>query len=166
MKDPLRTNLQDFFIRFAVEEDTGLILRLIRELAAYEKMEDQVVADEATLRASLFEARRAQVLIAEYQGKPVGFALFFHNFSTFLGRAGLYLEDLYLCPEVRGKGFGRALFTALARLAVERGCGRMEWACLDWNHPSIRFYKAMGAVPMSDWTVHRLAGDALRALAE
>ncbi|MBC8570309.1 GNAT family N-acetyltransferase [Zongyangia hominis] len=166
MKDPLRTNLQDFSIRFAGEEDVGLILRLITELAAYEKMEDQVVATEETLRDSLFVGHHAEVLIAEYRGEPVGFALFFHNFSTFLGKAGLYLEDLYLRPEVRGKGFGRALFTALARLAVERDCGRMEWACLDWNIPSIRFYKAMGAVPMSEWTVHRLTGDALRSLAE
>ena len=151
--------------RFAEEADTPLILRFIRELADYERLLDQVVADEATLRDQLFRQRRAEVLLAEAAGETVGFALFFHNFSTFLGRAGLYLEDLYVRPEHRGKGYGRALFRQLAAVAVERGCGRLEWWCLDWNAPSIGFYKSLGAEAMEDWTVYRLTGDALASLA-
>ena len=152
--------------RFAEERDTPLILEFIRELADYERLLDQVVADEATLRDQLFEKRRAEVLFALEDGAEVGFALFFHNFSTFLGRAGLYLEDLYVRPEHRGKGYGKALFHQLAAIAEERSCGRLEWWCLDWNQSSIDFYRAMGAEPMSDWTVYRLAGDTLRNLAE
>ena len=151
--------------RFAEEADTPLILRFIRELADYERLLDQVVADEATLRDQLFRQRRAEVLLAEAAGETVGFALFFHNFSTFLGRAGLYLEDLYVRPEHRGKGYGRALFRQLAAVAVERGCGRLEWWCLDWNAPSIGFYRSLGAEAMEDWTVYRLTGDALASLA-
>lgn len=151
--------------RFAQESDTPLILWFIRALAEYEHLADQVVADEATLKDQLFRRKGAEVLFALEDGKEVGFALFFHNFSTFLGRAGLYLEDLYVLPEYRGKGYGKALFRRLATVAVERGCGRMEWWCLDWNTPSIGFYKALGAQAMEEWTVYRLAGKALDDLA-
>ena len=152
--------------RFAQEKDTELILWFIRQLAEYEKMLDQVVADEALLRQQLFEEKHAEVIFALEDGKEVGFALFFHNFSTFLGRAGLYLEDLYVCPEYRGKGYGKALLQKLAAVAVERGCGRMEWWCLNWNQPSIDFYKSLDAAPMDEWTVYRLTGDTLHRMAE
>lgn len=152
--------------RFAKEEDTPLILQFIRELAEYEHMLDQVVAEEATLADQLFQKKNAEVLFALEDGREVGFALFFQNFSTFLGRAGLYLEDLYVRPECRGRGYGKAILQKLAAIAVERGCGRLEWWCLDWNRPSIGFYRSLGAEPMSDWTVYRLAGDTLRRLAK
>ena len=152
--------------RFAEERDTPLILDFIRRLADYEHLLDQVVADEATLADQLFEKKNAEVLFALEDGKEVGFALFFHNFSTFLGRAGLYLEDLFVLPEHRGKGYGKAILQRLAAISLERGCGRMEWWCLDWNQPSIGFYKSLGAEPMSDWTVYRLTGEILRDLAE
>ena len=152
--------------RTAGREDVPLILYFIRELARYERMLDEVVADEATLEHWIFDRGRAEVLFALEDGREIGFALFFHNFSTFLGRAGLYLEDLYVEPDCRGKGYGRAILQKLAAIAVERGCGRMEWWCLDWNRPSIDFYRSLGAEPMSDWTVYRLAGDTLRQLAE
>lgn len=151
--------------RPAGREDVPLILRFIRDLAAYERMSDQVVADEATLEEWLFDRNKAEVLFAVLEGTEVGFALFFHNFSTFLGRAGLYLEDLFVLPEYRGRGVGRAILRRLAALAVERGCGRLEWWCLDWNAPSIAFYRSLGAEPMSDWTVYRIAGETLRDLA-
>ena len=153
-------------IRFAREGDEGLILGFIRELAAYEKMSDLVVASEALLREWIFEKKKAEVLFAVEEGKEVGFALFFHNFSTFLGRAGIYLEDLFVLPAHRGRGHGTALIRSLARIAVERGCGRLEWSCLDWNTPSIRFYLSLGAERMDEWTVYRFAGERLRALAE
>ena len=152
--------------RFAVETDTALILQFIRKLAEYEKMLDQVVADEALLKEQLFEKQQAEVIFALEDGKEVGFALFFHNFSTFLGRAGIYLEDLYVKPEYRHKGYGKGLLKKLAEIAVERGCGRLEWWCLDWNRPSIDFYLSMGAQPMEDWTVYRITGDTLTKLAE
>ena len=152
-------------IRRAERSDVPLVLRFIRELARYEQMEDQVVADEATLERELFDERGAEVLLAEKDGEPVGFALYFHNFSTFLGRRGIYLEDLYVRPEARGRGVGTALIRELARLAAERGCGRLEWWCLDWNEPSIRFYRGLGAEPMDEWTVYRVSGDALGRLA-
>ena len=129
-------------------------------------MSDQVVATEELLREWIFEKKKAEVLIACEGEKPVGFALFFHNFSTFLGRAGIYLEDLFVFPEYRGRGYGRALLKRLAQITVERGCGRLEWACLDWNKPSIDFYLSLGAVPMEEWTVYRLTGDTLNAMAE
>ena len=151
--------------RFAVEHDTPLILDFIKKLAAYEHLLDQVVADEATLADQRFEKKNAEVFFALEDGEDVGFALFFHNFSTFLGRAGLYLEDLFILPEHRGKGYGKAILQKLAAIAVERGCGRMEWWCLDWNQSSIGFYKSLGAEPMSDWTVYRLTGETLRSLA-
>ena len=151
--------------RCARRADVPLILQFIRELADYEGMLDEVVADEPTLEEWIFDRGRAEVVFALEDGREVGFALFFHNFSTFLGRAGLYLEDLYVRPEHRGKGYGKALLKRLAQIAVERGCGRLEWWCLDWNRPSIDFYLAMGAEPMSDWTVYRVAGEALNNLA-
>ena len=152
--------------RFAQRSDVDLILRFIRELAAYEKMEQEVVATPELLETWIFDKQKAEVIFAVAEGKEVGFALFFHNFSTFLGRAGIYLEDLYVMPEYRGRGYGKALLKKLASIAVERGCGRLEWWCLDWNEPSIGFYRSMGAVPMDEWTVYRVAGDALRNLAE
>lgn len=151
--------------RAAVRADVPLILTFICELADYEGMLDEVVADEATLEEWLFDRRAAEVVFALEEGREVGFALFFHNFSTFLGRSGVYLEDLYVRPEHRGKGYGKALLKRLARIALERGCGRLEWWCLDWNRPSIDFYLSMGAEPMSDWTVYRVAGEALAELA-
>ena len=147
--------------RMAEPKDTALILQFIKVLAVYEKMEDQVVATEELLTEWLFEKQKAEVVIGEAEGKPVGFALFFHNFSTFLGRAGIYLEDLFVEPSERGKGYGKALLTHLAQLAVERGCGRLEWSCLDWNQPSIDFYLSMGAERMDDWTTYRLTGEKL-----
>ena len=156
----------DLTFRFAVEQDTPLILNFIKELADYEHMLDQVVADEATLADQLFQKKNAEVLFALVNGREVGFALFFHNFSTFLGRSGLYLEDLYVRPDCRGKGYGKAILQKLASIAVERGCGRLEWWCLDWNKPSIDFYLSLGAEPMSGWTVYRLTGDTLKNLAE
>ena len=129
-------------------------------------MSDQVIADEDLLREWIFEKEKAEVIFLCENGKEVGFALFFHNFSTFVGRAGIYLEDLFVMPEYRGKGYGKRLLRELARIAVERGCGRLEWSCLDWNKPSIDFYLSLGAVPMSEWTVYRVAGDTLRNLAE
>jgi GNAT superfamily N-acetyltransferase len=153
-------------IREATEEDVPLILSLIRELAEYEKLSDEVVATEDGLRDSLFGERRyAEVLIAEHDGAPAGFALFFHNFSTFLGKPGIYLEDLYVKPAFRGSGIGKKLLVHLASLAKRRGCGRLEWWVLDWNEPSIGFYKKLGAVPMDDWTVYRVSGLALEDLA-
>ncbi|MBC2164607.1 GNAT family N-acetyltransferase [Listeria booriae] len=151
--------------RFAAEGDVPLVLRFIKELAEYEGMLDQVVATEEALHEWLFEKEKAEVLIGEYEGESVGFALFFHNFSTFLGRSGIYLEDLYVQPNVRGKGFGKAFLKRLAEIAVERGCGRLEWWCLDWNKPSIDFYLKMGAEAMEDWTVYRIAGETLTKLA-
>ena len=152
--------------RYAERNDVSLILKFIRELAAYEKMLDEVVADEATLEEWIFDKNKAEVIFAWLDGKEIGFALFFHNFSTFLGRAGLYLEDLYVSPEYRGKGYGRAILKKLASIAVERKCGRLEWWCLDWNKPSIDFYLSLGAEPMSDWTVYRIAGETLKNLAK
>ena len=152
--------------RFAEAADCGLILQFIKALAAYEKMDDQVVATEALLREWIFEKHKAEVLFVCADGREVGFALFFHNFSTFLGRAGIYLEDLFVLPEYRGQGCGRALLRRLARIALERGCGRLEWACLDWNRPSIDFYLSLDALPMEDWTTYRLTGETLRRMAE
>ena len=152
--------------RFAEESDCGLVLSFIRGLADYEKMSDQVVATEELLREWIFEKRKAEVLFVCADGIEVGFALFFHNFSTFLGRAGIYLEDLFVLPEYRGKGYGKALLKRLAQITVERGCGRLEWACLDWNQPSIDFYRSLGALPMDEWTTYRLTGDTLQKMAE
>ena len=152
--------------RWAVRDDVPLILNLIRALADYEHMLDQVVATEEELAYWLFEAKKAEVLFVQEQGAVVGFALFFHNFSTFLGRAGLYLEDLFVLKEYRGRGYGKALLRELARIALERGCGRLEWACLDWNRPSIDFYLSLGAQPMEEWTTYRLTGKTLEDMAK
>ena len=152
-------------IRFANEKDVALILDFIKGLAEYEKMSDLVVADEALLREWTFEKNKAEVIFAMEDGKEVGFALFFHNFSTFVGRAGIYLEDLYVKPEYRGHGHGKALIKKIAAIACERGCGRLEWSCLDWNTPSIDFYISLGAEQMNEWTVYRFEGERLAALA-
>lgn len=152
-------------IRSAVEADVALVLRFIRALAEYEKLSHEVVATEADIRAGLFGPDRvAECVIAEWEGAPAGFALFFHNFSTFAGKSGIYLEDLFVLPELRGNGIGKALLAHLARLARERGCARLEWAVLDWNAPSIAFYQSLGARPMDEWTVYRLTGNALKDL--
>ena len=158
-------NVTTLTFRFAERKDTALILRFIRDLARYEKMEDQVEATEDLLEEWIFDKQKAEVLFAVTDGKEIGFALFFHNFSTFLGRAGIYLEDLYVMPEYRGHGYGKAILQKLAAIAVERGCGRLEWWCLDWNKPSIDFYLSLGAEPMEDWTVYRIAGSTLTKLA-
>lgn len=152
--------------RSAERRDVPLILRYIRELARYEKLEEEVVATEEILEEWLFDKEKAEVIFAVVEGKEVGFALFFHNFSTFLGRAGIYLEDLYVEPAHRGQGIGTALLRELARIAVARGCGRLEWWCLDWNKPSIEFYRSLGAEAMEDWTVYRISGETLGKLAE
>ncbi|MCM2314258.1 MAG: GNAT family N-acetyltransferase [Thermoanaerobaculia bacterium] len=162
----ITTAVPGLTLRFGSESDVALVLQFIRELAGYERLAHDVVATEETLRSSLFgEPRRAEVVLAEQGGEPAGFALFFHNFSTFVGRPGLYLEDLFVRPAFRGHGIGRELLACLARIAVERDCGRFEWAVLDWNEPAIGFYKALGARPMNDWMVFRIDGDALRELA-
>ena len=156
----------DFSIRPATESDVPLILSLIRELAEFERLSHEVVADEALLREALFGARpAAEVLLGfEHDGTPMGFALFFQNFSTFLARRGIYLEDLYVRPDKRGRGLGRALLTRLAQLAVARGCGRLEWAVLDWNENAIGFYRKLGARVLDDWRICRVTGDALQSL--
>lgn len=160
--------MPDLQVRPAIEEDVPLLLELIRELAEYEKLSHEVVANEETLRHNLFGDghRGAEAVIAASGGETAAFALFFHNFSTFLGRPGIYLEDLYVRPEHRSAGVGRRLLAHLARLAKERGCGRLEWWALDWNEPAIGFYRRLGAVSMDDWTVYRVAGEALERLAE
>ena len=150
--------------RFAKREDCVLILYFIKELASYEKMLDEVVADEKILEEWIFDKQKAEVIFVTENEKEVGFALFFHNFSTFLGRAGIYLEDLFVLPEFRKRGYGKALLNKLTSIAVERGCGRLEWWCLDWNKPSIDFYLSIGAEPMSDWTTYRITGDTLRRM--
>ncbi|MCR2033594.1 GNAT family N-acetyltransferase [Anaerofustis stercorihominis] len=157
-------NKLDF--RFAKEKDTKLILSFIKELAVYENMLDDVVADEATLNKWLFEKKKAEVIIGEVNNEPIGFALFFHNFSTFLGKSGIYLEDLHIREEYRKKGYGKKFLKKLAGIAKERDCGRLEWSCLDWNKHSIDFYLSLGAEPMDEWTVYRLTRDKIDILAE
>jgi len=164
MEKIIDTKLKDFKLRLAEVKDVPLILEFIKELADYEKMLHEVVATEEILRESLFEKKIAEVVVGEYKNEPVAFSLFFHNFSTFLGRPGIYLEDLYVKPEMRGMGIGKIMLSYLAKLAVERNCGRLEWWCLDWNEPSIEFYKGMGAVSMDDWTVYRVHDEALDKL--
>lgn len=158
--------MNNFTIRQADINDVSTILSFIKDLAEYENMSDQVVATEELLKEWLFENKKAEVLLAMEGDTPVGFALYFYNFSTFLGRAGIYLEDLFVKEEYRGKGYGKALLKELARIAVSQGCGRLEWCCLDWNKPSIDFYLSLGARPMDDWTQYRLTGETLKALAE
>lgn len=165
MSETTPAKLNAFSIRQAVPADVTLILQFIKKLGAYEKLSHEVVATEEKLRKTLFEQKMAEVIIGEYQGEPVGFALFFHNYSTFLGQAGIYLEDLFIDPGMRGKGFGKKMLAHLAKLAVERDCGRLEWSCLDWNEPSICFYKGLGAKALEDWTIFRVTGETLREMA-
>lgn len=152
--------------RKANENDVVLILHFIKAIAEYEKMSDEVVATEELLYDWLFEKRIAEVIFAMEDGLEVGFALFFHNFSTFLGRGGIHLEDLYVYPEYRGKGYGKGLIQELAKIATKRGCGRIEWTCLNWNKPSIDFYLSLGATPMNDWTIYRLDQENLHRIAD
>ena len=156
--------MKDIQIRRATEEDSALILDFIKGIATYEDMLDEVINTEEMIREAVFGKGNAEVIFALEDGKEVGFALFFHNYSTFVGRAGIHLEDLFVWPEYRGRGYGKALFCEVARIAKERGCGRMEWTCLDWNEPSIKFYLSLGAVPMDEWTIYRLTADQLDAL--
>lgn len=165
MTDPFATNRADLQLRSATEADTALILEFIRSLAEYEKLADHVRADEQKLRRSLFgDHRYAEVIIAEYHGAPAGFALFFHNYSTFLARPGIYLEDLYVRPAFRGQGIGREILACLAGIALDRNCGRLEWSVLDWNEDAIAFYRSIGARPMDEWTVFRVDGADLSRL--
>lgn len=166
MKRTIQTENQKLNIRFAEEKDCALILRFIRELADYENLSHLVVATEEILRDSLFSRHIAEVIIGEYAGEAVTFALFFHNFSTFLGQPGIYLEDLYVKPSLRGKGFGKTMLSHLAQLTVERGCGRLEWSCLDWNEAAIKFYKNLGAKAMDEWTIYRVCDEDLKSLAQ
>lgn len=152
--------------RYAKKQDLELILDYIKGLAEYENLENEVVATEEILEEWIFNQKKAEVILAQANGEEAGFILFFHNFSTFLGRAGIYLEDLYVKPEFRGSGVGKALLKKLGAITVERGCGRLEWSCLDWNQKSIDFYRSLGAVPMDEWTVYRVTGDTLKKLAE
>ena len=158
--------MPSFNIRPAKETEAGLILGFIKKLADYEKCSDEVVADEATIYNSIFVEKAAEVIFAEEDGVVIGFALFFHNFSTFVGRKGLYLEDLFIIPEKRNLGYGKAILKYLANIAVERNCGRMEWICLDWNAPSLAFYRSIGAVPMDEWTVQRMHENVVKTFAK
>ncbi len=158
--------MNDFTMRFAERKDVLLILNLIKELSVYEKLEDQVVATEELLDEWLFNKRTAEVIIAEIDEKPIGYALFFYNFSTFLGKSGIYLEDIYIKEEYRGNGYGKKLLKKIASIAVERGCGRLEWFCLNWNKSSIDFYLSIGAKPMDEWTIYRLEGETLENIAK
>ena len=153
------------YLRFAEPQDSSLLLQFIRELAAYEHLADHVEATEGRLRQYLFEEKKVEGIIGEYAGVPAGFALFFHTFSTFLGKPGIYIEDLFVKPELRGRGMGKTLLSFIAGLAVERNCGRVEWACLNWNEPAIGFYLSQGALPLKEWTAYRITGDALTSLA-
>ncbi|NMA57469.1 MULTISPECIES: GNAT family N-acetyltransferase [Clostridium] len=161
----INTSIEGYRLRFAEEKDVPLILKFIKELADYENLLHEVVATEEILMDSLFKRKAAEVIIGEYNEEPVGFALIFYNFSTFTGKPGIYLEDLYVRPEMRGKGFGKCLLSFLGKLAVERDCKRVEWWCLDWNESSIEFYKEMGAIPMDEWTVYRVCDEGLDKLA-
>ena len=156
----------DIIFEKASRKDVPIILQFIKDLARYEKLENEVIATEELIEEWLFDKEKAEVIFAVVDHQKIGFALFFHNFSTFLGRAGLYLEDLYIMPEYRGHGYGKAMIKELARIAVTRGCGRLEWWCLDWNQPSIDFYLSLGAKAMDEWTVYRITGESLRKLSE
>ena len=156
----------NLIIREAKEKDIGVILNLIKEIAEYENMSDEVIATEETLRESIFKNNRANALILEVDNKEIGYCIYFYNFSTFIGRSGLYIEDIFIRKEYRGNGFGSQIFKFLAKKAKDEGLKRMEWSCLDWNEPSIKFYKSLGAVPMDEWTVYRLTEDKINELAE
>lgn len=159
------TKYDEFKFRKTTVKDVPLILLFIMEIAEYEKMVDQVIATEDVLKKSIFEDNRAEVLIAEVNGEAIGYVLYCFNFSTFVGRGGLYLEDIYFRPEFRGRGYGREAFSILANIAIEKDCGRMEWVCLNWNEPSIQFYKGLGAISMDEWTTYRLDRDKIKELA-
>ncbi len=160
------TKIKNFTIRPATVDDAPVILSLIKGLAEYEKLSHEVIATEELLRDTLFGARTvAEIILGDYDGEPVSFALFFHNYSTFLGRPGIYLEDLFVKPEMRRRGFGKVMLAYVAYLAKERQCGRLEWSVLDWNEPALKFYKSIGAVPMDEWTVHRVTGEGINRLA-
>ncbi len=165
MDERIQTRIDGFTIRFATKEDVGTVFNMIKELAAYEKLLDNFEATEDLLQESLFRRNVAETLIGEYEHKPVGYAIFFYNMSSFLGRVGIFIEDLYVKPEMRGKGFGKAMFSFIAKLALERNCARLEWSCLDWNKPSIAFYRKMNAIALEDWTMYRVAGKSLKELA-
>ena len=160
------TNIESLKIRETIEEDCSLILSLIKDIAEYEKMSDEVIATEESLRESIFKNKRAEVVILELDEKAIGYALYFYNFSTFIGKSGLYLEDIFIKKEARGKGIGKEVFKFLVKKAKEEGCKRMEWACLDWNEPSIKFYKSLGAIPMDDWTIYRLTEKEINRLSK
>lgn len=160
------TNIEGFKLRKAEENDINLILGLIKELAVYEKMLDEVIATEDSIRESIFIRKDANVMIAEFNGNPIGYVFYFFNYSTFIGKSGFYLEDIYIKPEYRGRGIGKEIFKVIAKIAFDNGCKRIEWSCLNWNKPSINFYKGIGAIPMSYWTVYRLEEDKIRKLAE
>lgn len=160
------TNIENFKLRKTTKEDVGLILSLIREIADYEKMSDEVIATEESLTQSIFIDKRAEVVIGELDGEIVGYGLYFFNYSTFIGRAGLYLEDIYIKPQFRANGLGKEIFRFLGKVAKENGCKRMEWTCLDWNKSAIKFYESLGAIPMNEWTVHRLRENEINKLAE
>ncbi len=160
------TNIESLKIRETSEEDCSLILSLIKDIAEYEKMSDEVIATEESLRESIFKNKRAEVVILELDEKAIGYALYFYNFSTFIGKSGLYLEDIFIKKEARGKGIGKEVFKFLVKKAKEEGCKRMEWACLDWNEPSIKFYKSLGAIPMDDWTIYRLTEKEINRLSK
>lgn len=160
------TNIENFKLRETTKEDVGLILSLIKEIADYEKMSNEVIATEESLIQSIFIDNRAEVVIGELNGETIGYALYFFNYSTFIGRAGLYLEDIYIKPQFRANGLGKEIFRFLGKVAKENGCKRMEWTCLDWNKSSIKFYESLGAIPMGEWTVHRLRENEINKLAE
>lgn len=166
MNHIITTKLNGLTLRFAQEKDVSLILEFINKMAEYENMTNEVVATEELLKESLFERKAAEVVIGNYKEEPAGYALFFYNFSTFLGKPGIYLEDLFVKPEFRGKGIGKIMLSFLAKLAIERNCGRLEWSCLDWNKPSIRFYKKLGAIPLDEWTAYRVCDGTLEKLAK
>ena len=160
------TNIESLKIRETSEEDCIIILSIIKDIAEYEKMSDEVIATEESLRESIFKNKRAEVVILELDEKAIGYALYFYNFSTFIGKSGLYLEDIFIKKEARGKGIGKEVFKFLVKKAKEEGCKRMEWACLDWNEPSIKFYKSLGAIPMDDWTIYRLTEKEINRLSK
>ncbi|MFN6971903.1 MAG: GNAT family N-acetyltransferase [Rheinheimera sp.] len=163
----IETSIEGLSLRLATANDVPQILKFIQDLAEYEKLSDQVVATEQKLQSTLFGAHAfAEVVMADYKGQPAGFALFFHNYSTFLAKPGMYLEDLYVDQQLRGKGIGKALITFLAKLAVERDCGRLEWSVLDWNQPAIDFYQSLGAVMLHDWRINRVTGETLSNMAK
>jgi GNAT superfamily N-acetyltransferase len=164
MKTDIRNKKDKFIVRQAEEKDTALLLDFIRRLADYEKRLHEVTATEQDIRSVIFDKKVAEAIIAENKGKPAGFAIFFHNFSTFLGKPGIYIEDLFVCPEFRGKGLGKRLFSYIAQLAVKRNCGRVEWTVLTWNEPAINFYKKIGAIPKNEWMLYKLSGHALEEL--